>query len=73
MADGSPVYQQGVRDGFEAARRDVATQRPPVFDRHPRYRNPPVPPPAWGEYRAAFGDGYQQFLHGGAQGPPPAY
>ena len=75
--DGSPVYQQGLQDGFEAARRDVAAQQPPVFERHPRFRNPPVPPPAQEEYRAAFRDGYQQFLRGGAQGtqgaPPPAY
>lgn len=40
------VYQQGFHDGFEAARHDVAANRPPAFDAHPRFRNPPVPPPA---------------------------
>ena len=65
------VYQQGLHDGFEAARHDVAAGRPPVFDAHPRFRNPPVPPTAIDEYRHAFSDGYQRFLHPGP--PPPAY
>ncbi len=65
------VYQQGMHDGFEAARHDVAEGRPPVFDRHPRFRNPPVPPPAIGEYRQAFRDGYNRFLHPGPPPPPP--
>lgn len=67
------VYQQGFHDGFEAARRDVADGRPPVFDHHPRFRNPPVPPPAIGDYRHGFGDGYNRFLHPGPGAPPPAY
>lgn len=67
----SAVFQQGRHDGYEAARHDVAEQRPPVFGDHPRFRNPPVPPPAWDEYRNAFRAGYEQFLHQGAQGPPP--
>jgi hypothetical protein len=61
--------QQGYHDGFEAARRDVAENRPPRIDRHPRFRNPPVPPPLIGDYRRGFRDGYNAFLH---QGPPPA-
>ncbi len=55
------IHEQGVHDGFEAARHDVA-------DNHPRYRNPPVPPPAFRDYREGFRQGYEQFLH---QGPPP--
>lgn len=67
------VYQQGLHDGFEAARHDVADGRPPVFDHHPRFRNPPVPPPAIGEYRRAFQEGYSRFLHPGPPPPPAAY
>ncbi len=62
------MEQQGMHDGFEAAQHDVQTGRPPVFDHHPRYRNPPVPPPGFGSYRQGFRIGYEQFLH---QGPPP--
>ncbi len=69
----SAVFQAGYHDGFEAARHDVAGGSPPVFDRHPRFRNPPVPPPAIGEYRDAFRQGYERFLHPGPPPPPPAY
>ena len=62
------IHDQGIHDGFEAARNDVAHGRPPAFARHPRFRNPPVPPPAFGDYRSGFRQGYEQFLH---QGPPP--
>jgi hypothetical protein len=62
------IEQQGQHDGFDAARHDVQTGRPPVFSDHPRYRNPPVPPPAFGSYRQGFRVGYEQFLH---QSPPP--
>jgi hypothetical protein len=65
------VAQQGFHDGFEAARHDVGAGRPPIFDHHARFRNPPVPPPAIREYRAAFRSGYEQFLHQAA--PPPRY
>lgn len=64
------VHDQGIHDGFEAARHDVADGRPPSYEAHPKYRNPPVPPPAWRDYRNGFRDGYNQFLH---HGPPPAY
>jgi hypothetical protein len=64
---GVQIHDQGIHDGFEAARHDVATGRPPNFAHHPRYRNPPVPGPAWGDYRNGFRQGYEQFLH---QGPP---
>ena len=63
------IEQQGAHDGFEAARKDVADNRPPVFDHHPRFRNPPVPPPGWEAYRRGFRQGYERFLH--PQGPPP--
>lgn len=62
------VAQRGYHDGYEAARRDVAQERPPEVRRHPNFRNPPVPPPAFQDYRRAFRSGYQAFLH---QGPPP--
>ncbi len=62
------IHDQGIHDGFEAARHDVADGRPPSFDQHPKYRNPPVPPEAWKDYRNGFREGYEQFLH---HGPPP--
>jgi hypothetical protein len=65
---GVQIHDQGIHDGFEAARSDVANNRPPQFARHPRYRNPPVPGPAWGDYRSGFRQGYEQFLR---HGPPP--
>ena len=62
--------QRGYHDGFDAARRDVREERPPDFRRHPNFRNPPVPPPAFQDYRRAFRSGYQAFLHNGpAPGP----
>ncbi len=68
----SQVAQMGFHDGFEAARHDVSTGRPPSFDHHPRFRNPPVPPPAFAEYRQTFRQGYEQYLH--PAGPvAPAY
>ena len=65
------VAQMGFHDGFEAARRDVAVGRPPVVRRHPRFRNPPVPPAAIPDYRRAFRNGYERFLHPAPQPPPP--
>jgi hypothetical protein len=59
--------QRGYHDGFDAARRDVTTQRPPDIRHHPLFRHPPVPPPAFNVYRHAFSDGYNAFLR---QGPP---
>ena len=56
------IAQQGYHDGFEAARHDVERNQPPVFDRHPRWRNPPVPPPGFAAYRQGFRDGYTRFL-----------
>lgn len=62
------IEQQGIHDGFEAARHDIETGQPPAFGRHPRFRNPPVPPPGIPSYRSGFRRGYEQFLHQ----PPPA-
>ena len=68
--DFQAIEQQGQHDGFEAARNDVAGNRPPAFDHHPRFRNPPVPPPAFQAYRQGFRVGYERFLH---PGPPSGY
>jgi|SRR5665213_882525 len=77
------VAERGYHDGFEAARRDVTQQRPPDFQRHPNFRHPPVPGPAFEDYRRAFRSGYDSFLHHGAPRddrgpevpppPPPPY
>jgi hypothetical protein len=66
------VRQRGYHDGFEAARRDVAQQRRPDLRHHGNFRNPPVPPPAFEEYRRSFRAGYDDFLHRGPRydGPP---
>jgi hypothetical protein len=66
------IAQQGFHDGFEAARRDVARNVPPGVEKHPKFRNPPVPPPAWEDYRHGFREGYQAFLHRNGA-PPPGY
>jgi hypothetical protein len=64
------IARQGFHDGIEAGRRDVAGGRAPDPARHPRFRNPPVPPPAIEDYRHGFRNGYDQvYQHGGA--PPP--
>ncbi len=57
------VAQQGFHDGYDAAQHDVSAGHPPVFDHHPRYRNPPVPPETWEVYRREFRHGYEHFLH----------
>ena len=67
------IAQRGYHDGFEAARRDVAQQRPPDMRHHPNFRNPPVPPPAFEDYRHAFRSGYDAFLHNGAPPRPSEY
>ena len=62
------VAERGFHDGVEAARRDLAAGRPPDADRHPRFRNPPVPPPAFEDYRQGFREGYRGVYR---NGPPP--
>jgi hypothetical protein len=66
----SEIAQHGYHDGFEAARRDIAQGKPPSLDRHPRFRNPPVPPPAFEDYRQGFRAGYDAYMRHGP--PPPA-
>jgi hypothetical protein len=68
----SPIFHQGFSDGVDAANRDVRAGRPPDFARHPRFRRPPVPPPAWEDFRAGFRAGYEQVAHPGPP-PPPRY
>ena len=69
-AEFDEMTRHGFHDGVEAARRDIAAGRSPNAERHPRFRNPPVPPPAFEDYRHGFRDGYRGvFQHGG---PPPA-
>ena len=63
--DFSAIAQQGYHDGFAAARRDVNQGKPPDLEQHPRFRNPPVPPPAFEDYRLGFRRGYNAFLHRG--------
>ena len=62
------IAQRGFHDGFDAARRDIATGRPPNLEAHPRFRNPPVPPPAFEDYRQGFRAGYDRALHPGPGG-----
>jgi hypothetical protein len=70
-ADFGEIARQGYHDGFEAARRDVARNVPPGVEKHPKFRNPPVPPPAFEDYRHGFREGYEAFLHRSA--PSPGY
>lgn len=67
--DYNEIGQQGFHDGFEAARRDIADGRPPNLEAHPRFRNPPVPGPAWEDYRHGFREGYHSAMR---EVPPPA-
>ena len=62
----SEIARQGYHDGIEAARRDIAAGRGPNVERHPRFRRPPVPPPAIEDYRHGFRSGYEQVFRGGA-------
>jgi hypothetical protein len=64
---------QGFNDGVAAAQRDLAEGRPLKVEHHPRFRNPPVPPPLFADYRHGFRAGYEQVIHQGPPGPPPGY
>jgi hypothetical protein len=66
----SQAAEQGHHDGIEAARRDIANGAPPDPNRHPRFRNPPVPPPLMDDYRHNFRNGYEEVYR---HGPPPGY
>jgi hypothetical protein len=60
------IASQGYNDGVNAARRDMAQGRPPRVDRHPRFRNPPVPPGGPAHiYRDNFHRGYDWAYRGG--------
>ncbi|HEX3986419.1 MAG TPA: hypothetical protein VHX13_07395 [Acidobacteriaceae bacterium] len=59
------VAHQGYADGARAAQRDLHNGVRPDVDRHPRFRNPPVPPPLRDDYRHGFRDGYARVMHGG--------
>lgn len=61
----SQIAQSGFHDGWEAAQRDMSKGLAPDVDRHPRFSNPPVPPPAVDEYRHGFRDGYRRAFHHG--------
>ena len=67
-AEFSPAAQQGYNEGVDAARRDINHGLPPDINRHPRFRRPPVPPPAMEDYRRGFRAGYDQSFR---NGPPP--
>jgi len=59
------IARMGFRDGYAAARRDVAEGRAPGLEQHPRFRNPPVPPEAAEDYRRGFRRGYDAFINRG--------
>jgi hypothetical protein len=72
--DPPPAYseaaQQGWHDGVRAAQHDIANGLRPDLARHPRFNQPPVPPPLWEDFRHGFRDGYQRVFAGG---PGPGY
>ena len=55
----SDAEQRGYRDGLNEARQDVQYRRNTDPDDQPQFRNPPVPPPAAGDYREGFLRGYE--------------
>ena len=65
--DTRPIAQRAYQDGFRAARHDIADGKGPNADRHPHFRNPPVRPPAYEDYRHAFREGYQQAFRSGPE------
>jgi len=56
------IQRRGFHDGIEAARRDIADQRPPDVERKREFREPPVPPEGREEYREGFHRGYDMAL-----------
>jgi len=70
----SGIAQRGYRDGVNAAHRDIATGRAPDMHSHRRFRNPPVAPAAFEDYRRGFHEGYQSMFRVGPPPPPgPGY
>ena len=66
----SALAQRGYYDGSLAARNDIRKGFAPDVQRHPQFRNPPAPPPAFEEYRREFRAGYEQTFRGA---PGPGY
>lgn len=64
----SQIAQSGFHDGFNAARHDISRGLAPDIDRHPRFRRPPVPPPAFDDYRHGFREGYERGFRAGHNG-----
>ena len=62
------IGKRGFHDEFDAARHDMARGVRPNVDRHERFRNPPVPPRAFDDYRHGFREGYQRAIRGGSRG-----
>ena len=62
------IAQQGFHDGVQAARHDLANGMPENLNRHPRFRNPPVPAgQPIVDYREGFRRGYNTtFRNAGA-------
>lgn len=60
--------QMGYHDGVRAAQRDLHNGLRPDVDRHRDFRNPPVVPPEFRDYRQAFRQGYARVMHGGPGG-----
>ena len=60
----SAAAQRGYYDGSLAARNDIRKDLAPNVERHPKFRNPPAPPPAFEEYRHGFRAGYEQTFRG---------
>lgn len=65
------IAQRAYQDGFRAARHDIADGKGPNVERHPHFRNPPVPAAAYEDFRHGFREGYQQAFHSGPGVPPP--
>jgi hypothetical protein len=58
----SEIAQRGYHDGFDAARHDISNRRSPDLEAHSKFRNPPVPPPAFEDYRQSFREGYRHAM-----------
>lgn len=76
------IQRQGFHDGIEGARRDFENHRQPNVENRDEFRQPHLPPDAWGAYREGFRRGYDRaisHLMGGsgpgfqAAPPPPQW
>lgn len=57
------MQRKGFHDGIEAARRDIAEQRPQDVEQKREFREPPVAPEVREEYREGFRRGYDMAFH----------